>query len=136
MVCLFFDQILITNGTRVAGSGTQGSANEQFNWPYGIFVSDNGTIYVADHSNNRIMKWLAGASSGIRVAGDGTSGYSLTQVNSPTDVIVDENEFMYITEAGSTRITRWAPNSSCGTCIVACSGTTGAAQNQLNRPHS
>ncbi|CAF1248689.1 unnamed protein product [Adineta ricciae] len=125
-----------TNGTRIAGSRTAGSANEQFNWPYGIFVSDNGTIYVADHSNNQIMKWLAGASSGIRVAGDGTSGYSLTQVNSPTDVIVDEDEFMYITEAIGSRITRWAPHSSYGTCIVACSGTTGTGPNQLHQPHS
>ncbi|CAF1248706.1 unnamed protein product [Adineta ricciae] len=125
-----------TNGTRVAGNGTQGSTNEQLDWPYGIFVSDNGTIYVADRNNHRIMKWLAGASSGIRVAGDGTFGYNLTQVNSPTNVIVDEDEFIYITEAIGSRITRWAPNSSYGTCIVACSGTTGTGPNQLNQPHS
>ena len=124
------------SGTRVAGNGSAGSSNEQFNRPYGIFVNNNGTIYVADRHNNRIMKWVAGASSGIRVAGDGTSGNSLTQVNSPTDVIVDDNEFMYITEADSARITRWAPNSSYGTCIVACSGITGTAPNQLNQPHS
>ncbi|CAF1416114.1 unnamed protein product, partial [Adineta ricciae] len=125
-----------TNGTRVAGNGTRGSTNEQLDWPYGIFVSDNGTIYVADRNNHRIMKWLAGASSGIRVAGDGTFGYSLTQVNSPTDAIVDEDEFIYITEAIGSRITRWAPHSSYGTCIVACSGTTGTGPNQLNQPHS
>ncbi|CAF4185728.1 unnamed protein product, partial [Adineta steineri] len=125
-----------TNGLRVAGTGVQGSANDQLNHPYGIYVNNVGTIYIADRYNHRIMKWLAGASSGVRVAGDGTAGNSFTQLYSPTDIIVDENEYMYISESLSARITRWAPNSNCGTCIASCSGKSGSAPSQLREPHS
>ena len=73
-----------------------GSGDHQFNEPYGIFVNDVRTIYVADRWNHRIMKWLHGASSGVRVAGDGISGSSSTRLDQPTQVIVDRNEYMYI----------------------------------------
>ena len=35
--------------------GSNGSANGQFSNPYGIAVSPNGNIYVADYSNSRVQ---------------------------------------------------------------------------------
>ena len=126
----------LTSETLVAGTGVNGSDDTQLNQPYGVFVNQIGTIYIADCQNHRIMKWLPGASSGIRVAGTGIAGASLTQLNLPTHIIVDTNEYMYISESGNVRITRWSPNSTYGVCIAACTGTSGIASNQLNRPHS
>jgi sugar lactone lactonase YvrE len=120
----------------VAGTGVNGSNNNQLNIPYGIFVNHAGTIYIADCWNHRIMKWFSGALSGIIVAGDQTPGASSTQLTAPTHVTVDENEYMYISEAGNTRITRWAPNSTFGVCIAACTGTSGTASTQLKGPYS
>ncbi|CAF4912568.1 unnamed protein product, partial [Rotaria sp. Silwood1] len=37
--------------------------------PRAIFVDRNENIYIADDDNNRIQKWLKGATSGITVAG-------------------------------------------------------------------
>jgi sugar lactone lactonase YvrE len=124
------------NISMIAGTGVNGSNNNQLNIPYGIFVNHAGTIYIADCWNHRIMKWFSGALSGIIVAGDQTPGASSTQLTAPTHVIVDENEYMYISEAGNSRITRWAPNSTFGVCIAACTGTTGTASTQLKGPYS
>jgi hypothetical protein len=124
-----------TTGKIVAGTGVNGSNNDQLKQPYGVFVNLIGTIYIADTYNHRIMKWLSGASSGIRVAGIGTHGSSSTQLSVPTQVIVDINEYMYISESGNSRIIRWAPNSTFGVCIAACTGTVGTASTQLNNPH-
>ena len=115
----------------VAGNGTNGSADNQLNIPYGIFVDQNRTVYVADCHNNRIMKWFSGASVGIRVAGS-----TPTELRLPTHIIVDNNGYMYISESGNARVTRWAPNSTFGICIAACTGILGKSSNQLQGPHS
>jgi len=115
----------------VAGNGTNGSADNQLNTPYGIFVDQNRTVYVADCHNNRIMKWFSGASVGIRVAGS-----TPTELRLPTHIIVDNNGYMYISEAGYNRIMRWGPNSTFGICIAACTGILGKSSNQLQGPHS
>ena len=125
-----------TTALIIAGTGVAGASNNQLDRPHGIFVTRNGTVYIADCFNHRIMKWTSGASVGVLLAGNRTSGVSLAQLNSPTQVIVDTNEYLYISEFGNSRITRWAPNSTFGVCIAACSGTSGLASTQLNRPYS
>ncbi|CAF1483211.1 unnamed protein product, partial [Rotaria sordida] len=48
------------NGQTVAGGNGSGSELNQFDRPFGLFVDENQTIYVADRSNERIMKWKRG----------------------------------------------------------------------------
>ena len=43
------------DGVCVSHFGSNGSANGQFSDPYGIAVSPNGNIYVADYSNKRVQ---------------------------------------------------------------------------------
>jgi len=116
-----------TNSTIVAGIGISGSNLSQLNKPYGIFVDSNGTIYIADCYNNRVMKWFANASTGIIAVGS---------VPSPTDLTMDTNNYLYISESASGRITKWASNATSGICIAACTGIPGLNSNQLNTPHS
>ncbi|CAF5109912.1 unnamed protein product, partial [Rotaria sp. Silwood1] len=42
--------------------------------PWGLYVDDNQTIYVADHSNHRIVEWKQGATNGQVVAGGNGEG--------------------------------------------------------------
>ena len=49
---------------------TSGTQLNQLDTPYGIFVNDNLTLYIADYYNHRVQMWTYGASTGIRVAGD------------------------------------------------------------------
>ena len=61
-------------GVTVAGGNGQGAATNQLYYPYGVFVSDDGSIYVADNHNHRVVKWGPGVSSGRVVAGNGIAG--------------------------------------------------------------
>ena len=58
-----------------------GTANHQLNYPSGLFVSDDGSIYVADTNNNRVVKWASGISTGRVLAGDGVGGSDSDRLN-------------------------------------------------------
>ena len=64
-------------GTTVAGvTSSAGTAMNQLDRPFSIALDSSNTLYIADQQNNRIQKWLSGASTGTTVAGQssGTSG--------------------------------------------------------------
>jgi sugar lactone lactonase YvrE len=121
----------------IAGiNGEAGNQPNQLYWPYGIYVDDNLTLYIADSGNNRIQMWKYGASSGSTVAGGSSSGTNLAQLSTPVTIIVDMNKYMYIADYSNSRIVRWAPNATSGVCIAACTGTSGTKDNQLHSPWS
>jgi hypothetical protein len=79
------------NGVIIAGGNGPGHALSELNQPRGIFLDDNNNIiYIADHGNNRIVKWSLGASVGQVVAGGNGNGSSSDQLNSPSKVVVDK----------------------------------------------
>ncbi len=85
------------NGTRtiIAGGNGGGSAASKLSSPYGSFVDENQTVYVADYGNQRVQKWLAGAASGVTVAGvTGMTGSSPMRLANPIAVLVDSNEYV------------------------------------------
>ena len=125
-----------TSGVIVAGTGVAGSAPSQLRGPMGVFLTDDGILFVADCKNHRIQKWTIGESSGITVAGTGSPGTGLSELNFPTKVLIDLNGYMYIADFGNNRVVRWAPGASVGECIVACSGYRGVGTDQLNAPSS
>ncbi|CAF1501334.1 unnamed protein product [Rotaria magnacalcarata] len=123
-------------GVILAGNYGSGSAANQLSSPYGNFVDGNETLYVADYGNNRVQMYPTGATSGTTVAGiTGSAGSSLMQLNGPIAVVVDNNGYIYVADYGNSRIVKWTTNySTGGICVVACTGTVGAAANQLNGP--
>ena len=52
------------NGITIAGGNGQGSGLNQLNYPMGLYIDKNSSIYIADTYNHRIMKWLPGSSYG------------------------------------------------------------------------
>ena len=125
-----------TNGIVVAGTDVDGSESNQLDGPSGIFVTDDGVLYIADCDNHRIQKWILGENSGVTVAGGNGDGSELSQLSYPYTVLVDLNGYMYISEYGNDRIMRWKPGAAEGECIAACTGWTGVDVNQLNGPTS
>jgi DNA-binding beta-propeller fold protein YncE len=95
----------------VADNGVLGIGLNQLNTPAGICVTRDGqTLYVADSSNNRIMKWTIGAAQGSVFAGNasGVAGNTNLLLNQPGDVALDPTEtYLYVSDYGNHRIQRF-----------------------------
>ena len=55
------------NGVFLAKFGSFGTANGQFNGPYGVATDATGNVWVADSGNNRIQKFDAGGNFLLKV---------------------------------------------------------------------
>ncbi|CAF5054257.1 unnamed protein product [Rotaria sp. Silwood1] len=117
------------NGITVAGGNGEGSETNQLNGPFGLYVDDDQTIYVADPGNYRIVEWKYGATNGKVVAGGNEEGNGTHQLSSPVDVIIDkESDSLIISYVSNQRVVRWPRrNGTSGETIIsniACVGLT------------
>lgn len=120
-----------TTGIVVAGGNGEGNALNQFKWPYYIAVDDEGSIYVSDNDNHRVMKWSNGKPE--IVAGDGTKGDSSSQLNRPEGILIDDSGTLYVADRDNHRVTRWRRGEKTGEIIVG-TGESGRQAHQLNQP--
>ncbi|CAF3986841.1 unnamed protein product [Rotaria sp. Silwood1] len=106
-----------TNGTTMAGGGS--GTNELSN-PYGLYIDDDLTIYVADHWNHRIVEWKSGATNGKVVAGGNGCGNGTHQLCYPADVIIDKaSDSLIISDYRNRRVIRWPRrNDTLGETII------------------
>ncbi|CAF4363963.1 unnamed protein product, partial [Adineta steineri] len=108
-----------SNGTVVAGiCDRNGSSLSQLSSPAGIYVTTNGTMYIADRNNHRVQKWNAHASEGVTVAGTGSSGNDLASLSYPRQVIVDQQGTLYIADSVNHRVLQWEAEYVAGKIIV------------------
>ncbi|CAF4362957.1 unnamed protein product [Rotaria sp. Silwood2] len=108
------------NGITVVDGNRQGNGINQLSYPYGLYVDDDQTVYVADESNHRIVEWKWGATSGQVVAGGNGQGSGAHQLSNPTDVIVDkERDSLIICDHWNIRVVRWPRrNGTSGETII------------------
>ena len=109
-----------TTGITVAGGGgPPGNASNQLSEPCGIALDSSNALYIGDTGNNRVQKYLPGASSGITVAGQANSsaGSSLASLHMPLGVQVDENQQVYVSDRTNGRIVLWPRGSTSGTIL-------------------
>ncbi|CAF3572321.1 unnamed protein product [Rotaria sp. Silwood1] len=110
----------VQNGLTVAGENGSGNGINQLYYPYGLYVDDDQTIYIADHGNHRIVERKIGATSGQVVAGGAGSGNGSHQLDGPRDVIVDkERDSLIICDPNNRRVVRWPRrNGTSGETII------------------
>jgi len=125
-----------SNMTVLVNNNGVGLAADQFNAPFGIFIDNDQTLYVADKENHRVQMWPSGTTSGITVAGiSGSAGSSLMRLNGPSAVVVDNNGFIYIADSRNHRIVKWTMNYTAGgVCVVGCSGSSGKGSTYFTNP--
>ena len=103
------------NGKFIQQVGTPGSAEGQFNLPYGITIHNtNGDIYVGDYSNNRIQIFSNDYSY--------KSQFGMSILKQPTDiqltkdtifVLSDQNPFLYTFNYNLTQLHNTVCDSIC-----------------------
>lgn len=104
-----FDASWKKDGLILAGGNGYGSRSHQLRHPQGIFVDEDGTIYIADFFNHRIVQWKPNMNEGKVVAGGNGQGDRRGQLNFPTDVIKDQiHNSLIICERGNKRVVSWS----------------------------
>ncbi|WP_438422471.1 IPT/TIG domain-containing protein [Aquimarina macrocephali] len=123
----------IAGSTTGYTDGTGGMA--QFNFPTGIAIDKNDTLYIVERGNNKVRKitpqgvvsTFAGNTSGF-ADGNGTAA----QFNSPTSIIIDTAGVIYVADAGNDKIRKITPQGVVTTLVGSTSGfadgTTVSAQ--------
>jgi sugar lactone lactonase YvrE len=110
-----------TNGVVVAGvTGVSGPGETHLHHPIGVHVDKNGFLYVADLSNQRIIRFPPGSTSGTAgtvVAGGNGSGTALNQFSRARSVFVDGYGNIYVVDdnvpsPNRSRLLVFPPNST------------------------
>jgi sugar lactone lactonase YvrE len=111
----------------VVGGNGYGNGLNQLQHPWGVYIDDDQTIYVADYANHRIVEWKNGATSGQVVAGGNGAGNRNDQLSRPINVIVDkENDSLIICDYDNLRVVRWPRrNGRSGETIISNVGCWG-----------
>ena len=122
--------------TTLAGNGTAGfvdgiGTNAQFSSPKGVAVAPNGTIYVADSTNDRIRAINPTTSQVTTLAGSGTEGFAdgtgtTAQFRAPIEVAVAPNGTVYVADRFNHSIRAINPTTSQVTTLAG-NGTAGFA---------
>lgn len=122
--------------TTIAGTyAVNGTSTTRLSRPYNVFIDSYDNTYVADTSNNRIIRFQSGKSliwnrkliltfcqgltSGIVIAGSGIASESGNNVlNHPTGVFVTRNQTMFIIDSKNFRIQKWNNGESLGYTVA------------------
>ncbi|CAF3927624.1 unnamed protein product, partial [Rotaria sp. Silwood1] len=149
-----YDAVWKSQAYTVAGGKGPGSTFNRLHFPKGLCVDNNQTIFVADSSNHRIMKynrgatvgqtiadswndrvmkWDKGTTKGVVVAGGHGKGKDRNQLDYPTGVLVDRLGTVYVSDHWNNRVMRWRSGMSHGDIIVG-GNIPGDYANQLNGP--
>jgi RHS repeat-associated protein len=123
--------------TTVAGTGNDGyngdggqATEAELNSPTGVAIGPDGSLYIADHQNNRIRQVTP---DGIitTVAGNGDRGYggdggraTAAQLYYPMGIAVGPDGSLYIADSFNHRVRRVAPDGIIATAVG--DGTAGS----------
>jgi sugar lactone lactonase YvrE len=101
-----------------------GQATNGLNHPQGVAVDANGTVYVADYGNNRVLKvpptdlTCATASDCTTVVSNSTNGSNFA----PFAIAVDASLNLYVADGGNNRVVKvpsTCTSSACQTTVAA-----------------
>ncbi|CAF1073841.1 unnamed protein product [Adineta steineri] len=94
-------------GITVAGGNEGGQELNQLFYPHGILTDNDKSIYIADFSNNRIVKWKLNSNEGQIIAGGNGNGNQNNQLNCPIDIVFDKrNNSFIISDHENKRVIR------------------------------
>ena len=118
-----------TSGITVAGTtntNAVGDASDQLYNPWGLTLTYENTLYVADRYNHRVQRYLRGSSNGTTVAGqvDATTCSSYQCLRYPSSIALDDNENLFISDSHNHRVVLWKKAAIIGELVAGAAGTT------------
>ena len=84
--------------------GTLGTGDGQFNYPLGVSVASDGSVYVADAFNHRIQKFTP---EGEFISQWGTYGTGDGNFHEPRGIAAGSDDTVYISDYGNNRIKKF-----------------------------
>ncbi len=127
-----------TTATRVYGQAASFISNTSNNGgisanslkaPRGVTLDNNGNLYVADTSNNRVLYYSAGSTTATLVYGQrgsftsASTGVTTTNLNSPYTASIDSNGDLYISDLNNNRVLFFLPGSTTATRVYGQGGS-------------
>jgi hypothetical protein len=98
-------------------------------------IGNNGTLYIADTYNHRIMRYWVNETSGTVVAGGNGQGTGTNQLNNPFSFTYDvSSDSLLIANYDAHTVVRWALGATSWTLLAGQSGSPGSSSTLLNAP--
>ena len=117
----------------VVAGGSKGKKLNQLNKPFDVHFFD-GSLYVADMMNHRVLAFSAGSTQGALVAGTGKKGNSLDKLANPTGITVcPKTNAVYVADSKNYRVVKWTPGAQEGV-LVAGGSKKGSGLAQFKEP--
>ncbi|MCK4670073.1 MAG: NHL repeat-containing protein [Nanoarchaeota archaeon] len=105
-----------SNGWKTSSSCSGGLDYQSLMGGKGIFIDNNGNIYIADYQNHRVCKWdaqgnalgwIGEGSNGWKTTDGASSGSDYQSFNYPKGIFVDGDGNIYVAERHNHRISKW-----------------------------
>lgn len=103
---------------------SSGTTAAKMSLPYGVWVDHNDTLWVAEWSNNRVLRFDNVTSKANGAAADGvlgqpdfvtsTSGTSSSKMSNPESISVSSSGILYVAERSNRRVLRFDNAASLG----------------------
>ena len=84
--------------------GSDGSGDGEFDYPYGVALSDTGQVYVADRNNHRIQRFDADGNYQLQWGGSGSGD---GEFSNPYGIAVSGTGQVYVADGHNDRIQRF-----------------------------
>jgi sugar lactone lactonase YvrE len=84
----------------------------QLSDPQGVTVDHFGNVYVADSSNQRIMRWQPGSKEGNIIVGGNEEGQQSNQFSGLRGLSFDRQGNLYVVDWNNHRVQKFAIDSN------------------------
>jgi YD repeat-containing protein len=107
--------------------GSYGTGNGQFNHPGGLDIAPDGTFWIADSGNDRVLHFDA---DGSYLGKLGSPGEADGQLDKPSDVEVDSVGNIYVADANNDRVQKFSASGG----YLSKFGSFGSGNGQFKTP--
>ena len=118
----------------VAGyTSAGGTGFSELSNPTAIYVDVNGTMYILDTNNYRVVKWVRGEPLGFSVVGNRGPGSTLDKFSTSYGMYVDKEMNIYVSDYANHRVTKWFNGNTTAGVVVS---ITSISMNLSNIEHN